>query len=259
MAPSLTYRRGAPIGEIILSQPAKRNAISASMWSALGEAVAAAEQDDGAALIVVRGDGDHFASGADISEFAKVYETPQSAERYTRVMLQGLERLENCRKPTLAAIRGACVGGGCSIALACDFRFASDRSNFAITPARLGLVYSLADTRRLINAVGASCAKDILFSGRMLTAAEAEASRLINRLCTDDTLDATVSDFAATLAAASRYSIGATKEMIRLLQGGASDDDANAMALLVQSFSGPDFAEGFRAFLDKRPPRFPTR
>jgi enoyl-CoA hydratase/carnithine racemase len=259
MAPSLTYHPGAPIGEIILNQPTKRNAISAAMWAALSDAVRAAEQDDGATLIVIRGEGAHFASGADISEFAKVYETPQSAERYTRVMLEGLAALESCRKPTLAAIRGACVGGGCSIALACDFRFASDNATFAITPARLGLVYSLADTRRLVSAVGVSTAKDMLFTGRMLSAAEAASTGLVSRLHTDDALDDAVTAFADALTPASRFSVSETKAMLRLLDQDAADDDERAMALLIQSFSGDDFAEGFRAFLDKRKPRFPTR
>jgi enoyl-CoA hydratase/carnithine racemase len=259
MSPALTYLPGAPVGQIILSQPLKRNAISAAMWTALADAVAAAEQDEGAALVVIRGDGGHFASGADITEFAKVYETPQSAEQYTRVMLAGLSALENCRRPTLAAIRGACVGGGCSIALACDFRFASDNATFAITPARLGLVYSLADTRRLVGAVGAAAAKEMLFTGRTLTASEAAAIGLVSHCFADDALDEAVKAFAEALAPTSRFSIDQTKKMMSLLEQGAGDDDARAMALLVQSFSGADFAEGFRAFLDKRKPRFPTR
>ena len=259
MAAKLSYRRGKPIGEIVLNQPDKRNAISAAMWAALSTAIGEAEKDADASLIVIRGEGEHFAAGADISEFERVYETPASAERYTRTMLTALEALARCSKPTLAAIRGACVGGGCSVALACDFRFADETARFGITPGKLGLVYPLADTRRLVSAVGESNAKDLLMSGRLIPAEQALAIGLCDRVEGKVTLSATVSAFANELADVSRASLRATKEMFAFLKEGAADQDQRAMELLVRSFGGADFSEGYRAFLEKRKPDFPER
>jgi enoyl-CoA hydratase/carnithine racemase len=256
--PDLFYRSGAPIGEIVLNQPSKRNAISASMWESLGEAAVAAERDPGARLVVVRGEGDHFAAGADITEFEQVYETPADADAYTRTMLASLAALEALAKPTLAMIRGACVGGGCSIALACDFRFAARSSRFGVTPGKLGLVYSLADTRRLAAAAGLANAKDLLLTGRLIDGEEAFAMRLCDRLYNDDELEPATLQFARALEEMSPFSARATKEMFALLKAGAADDDPRAGALLARSFAGTDFKEGRQAFLEKRRPRFPT-
>jgi enoyl-CoA hydratase/carnithine racemase len=259
MKGAVTYRSGSPVGEILISQPDRRNAISADMWADLAQAVDAANSDRCAALIVIRGEGDHFAAGADISEFAQVYETAASAEAYTRTMLSSLAQLEASPKPTLAAVRGACVGGGCSIALACDFRFADHTARFGVTPAKLGLVYSLDDTRRLVAAVGEANAKDILFTGRLLGADEAVAIGLAQRSIEKGRLDEIIALFAKEISDASGWSIAATKTMLRHLKTGAANGDSAAMQLLVQSFTGEDFREGYRAFLEKRPPKFPSR
>lgn len=259
MTALLSYRSSPPIGEIILNQPSKRNAVSAAMWDALGPAIADAERDDAVSLIVLRGEGDHFAAGADITEFAKVYETPASAERYTATMLNALAAVERSKKPTLAAIRGSCIGGGCSIALATDFRFASASAKFGVTPGKLGLVYSLADTRRLIAAIGETYAKDLLMTGRIIDADEARSIGLCNRVLPAESLDETIRSFGGSLAEVSRWSARATKEMIRLLKSGAADDDPAAARLLIESFSGEDFREGYTAFLEKRKPDFPVR
>ncbi|MFN3959043.1 MAG: enoyl-CoA hydratase/isomerase family protein [Parvularculaceae bacterium] len=259
MTPTLFYRTNGDIGEIVLNQPVKRNAISAAMWAGLQEAATAAGADANASVIVIRGEGGHFAAGADIDEFEKVYATTESARAYTRVMLDALAAVEALPKPTLAAIRGACIGGGCSIALACDFRFAAETAKIGVTPGKLGLVYSVADTRRLVAAVGESHAKDLLLTGRLVDAGEAKAMGFANRVLPDNALDAEVAAFCRDLAGVSRWSTRATKEMLRLLKTGAADDDAEAAALLVSAFTHADFGEGYRAFLEKRKPSFPTR
>ena len=253
---ALIFRSGSPIGEIVLNQPQKRNAISAAMWGALKEAVAAAEADAAVKAIVIRGEGDHFAAGADISEFAKVYETAESAKAYTLSMLDALKALEGCAKPTLTQIRGACVGGGCSIALACDFRFAGASARFGVTPGKLGLVYSLADTRRLTAVAGEGGAKDLLLTGRLVGAEEALSMGLCDRLYPDDALAGEVAAFAGQIAALSQWSVRATKETLRLLKNGAVDDDPQAMQLMLAAFEGEDFKEGYQAFLEKRAPKF---
>jgi enoyl-CoA hydratase/carnithine racemase len=256
-AGSLTYRKGAPFGEIILDAPKRRNAISAAMWAALADAAAEAEKDAGARVVVVRGAGGHFAAGADISEFERVYKTPADAERYTTTMLAALAALEALPKPTLALVRGACVGGGTSIALACDLRFAAPSARFGVTPGKLGLVYSLEDTRRLAAAVGAAAAKELLFSGRLVAGEEAAAIGLADRLYAEEEIDDAALAFARLVEETAPSSARATKEMFRLLKAGAADGDARASALMAASFASADFREGYRAFLEKRRPKFP--
>ena len=255
----LIYRSGSPIGEIILNQPAKRNAISAAMWAQLGDAVAKAASDETVKVLVIRGEGEHFAAGADISEFAQVYETPEKAQRYTLTMLDALKALEACAKPTIAQIKGSCVGGGCSIALACDFRFAGASARFGVTPGKLGLVYSLADTRRLAATVGDGGAKDLLLTGRLIDVEEANHIGLCDRLYHDAELEGGVREFASQIASVSQWSVRATKKTLRMLKDGLADDDPQAMALMLEAFEGADFQEGYKAFLEKRKPDFPTK
>lgn len=254
----LILNADAPIGEIVFNQPAKRNAISAAMWAALKEAVEKANADKTIKVVVLRGEGDHFAAGADISEFAEVYKTPESARDYTVSMLDALAALENSDKPTIAQIRGACVGGGSSVALACDFRFASPSAKFGVTPGKLGLVYSLADTRRLATAVGEKGARDLLLTARLIGAKEAHTIGLCDRLYGEDTLEKEVRAYADQITALSQSSIRMTKETLRLLKSGAEDNDPKAMELMLSSFQSDDFKEGYRAFLGKRKPEFPS-
>lgn len=163
------------IGELILSQPKRRNALNAAMWAGLPEILQTAKNAKGIKSLIVRGDGDHFASGADISEFATLYATEASARKISDDIAAGFKALAEFPHPVIAMVRGACVGGGCGLALCCDLRFADSSSKFAITPAKLGLVYPYSDVQRLIETVGVPNAKDILFSARILQPGEAPA------------------------------------------------------------------------------------
>ena len=259
MTDALKYHSASPVAEIILNQPAKHNAINGEMWQRLKNYVRKAEADTSVKVIVVRGEGKHFAAGADISEFEETYATPESAEAYTRVMLESLKVLEECAKPTIAMIRGSCVGGGCSIALACDFRFAGATAKFGVTPGKLGLVYSLADTRRLAQTVGVSNAKDLLFTGRLFKAGEALELSLADRLFADDQLETETRSFVEEIASTSQWSARATKRTFRMLAEGVSDEAPETMDLMLDAFGGDDFKEGYKAFLEKRKPDFPTK
>ncbi len=247
------------IGEIILNQPEKRNAISAIMWASLKDCIRTAEQDSSCKLVVIRGEGDHFAAGADISEFKQTYATRESAATYTKTMLDTLATLEGCTKPTIAAIRGACVGGGYSIALACDFRIANDKCRVGITPGKLGLVYSLADTRRLSQTVGISTAKELLLTGRLTLGADALALGLVDKLFDDEKYDQQLATFADEIITTSQWSAQATKKTFAMLEAEMNDDDPKALSLMLESFDGVDFKEGYNAFLEKRKPKFPFR
>lgn len=247
----------APIAELILDRPGKRNALSSAMWEAIPQLVAAAVADPAVKVLILHGGtAGAFAAGADISEFETIYATPESAAKSGRAIAAALGAIENCPKPVIAAINGACIGGGVSLAMAADLRVAGHGSTFGVTPGKLGLVYPAGDTRRLIAAIGIGAAKDILFTGRIFTAGEAKDMRLVDRLCTDDEILAAARTLAAEISTLSQWSVRATKAMIGGLQLGWPDGAPPAEALFLEGFSGEDFGEGYRAFLEKRPAGF---
>ncbi|KPP80511.1 MAG: Enoyl-CoA hydratase [Oceanicaulis sp. HLUCCA04] len=247
--------RGAT-AHLILNRPDKRNALNAAMWEAIPVLLERALGHDAVRLLVVSGAGGSFAAGADISEFQQVYATRERAEAYSRSIATALDALAAFARPTLAMIEGACVGGGCGLALACDLRFAAEGSRFGITPGKLGLVYTLNDTARLIRAVGAPAAKDMLFSGRLMDGSEALSIGLVNRLVPPDRLAGEVDAYAGLLAATSPNSAKVTKQLIALVEAGQAEDDEATRALFLEAFSSADFQEGYRAFLEKRAPQF---
>lgn len=243
---------------LYLDRPAKRNALSVEMWAAIPALIEEAIANPDVSLIFVRGAGGAFASGADISEMPIVYADAQAALANDEKIQGAMTALEVCPKPVIALIEGPCVGGGCGIALACDMRFGVVGSRYGVTPAKLGLVYGAADTRRLVQAIGLSKAKDILFTGRLLEGEEALAIGLIDRLILPENIDDVAADYAHLIVRASRYSIRAQKAIFDLLRGGA-DDAPESRALFGASFEGADFKEGLEAFMQKRPAKFPVR
>ncbi|MEM6627009.1 MAG: enoyl-CoA hydratase-related protein [Pseudomonadota bacterium] len=253
---AIYFQPGEPFGEIILNQPDKRNALNSEMWAALPDLIAEAEADPNVKIVLVHGgEAGAFAAGADISEFETVYGTPESSAAYSRSIAVGLRAVEHCAKPTIAVINGACVGGGTSLALACDIRIASERSKFGVTPGKLGLVYPVDDTRRLLQTVGPSKTKDILFTGRIFDVEEAKAIGLVDQIAAQEDLMEHARAYGSQIASISQWSTRATKRMIRLAAAGGHEDDAEK--LFLEAFEGVDFNEGYRAFLEKRTPKFP--
>jgi enoyl-CoA hydratase/carnithine racemase len=244
------------IGTITLNRPQKRNALNRAMWRAIPDAVAALERDRAVRVVILQGAGAHFAGGADISEFDEVYATRASAASYAADLAGAMDALCLCAKPRLAVISGACIGGGVALSLCCDQRFADETAYFAVPPARLGIAYSFEDTRRLVQTVGAPAARDLLFSARTVEAAEALRLRLIDRVCTGGSLQEQALAYAAALSAASAGSIRVARDFIaRACAGQLREDDATRAAYL-DVLEEPDFAEGKRAFKEKRGPRF---
>lgn len=257
MTASIRLDVAAPLSEIVLNKPAKRNALSVDMWSAIPALVTQAVNDPETKVLLIHGgDAGAFAAGADISEFEETYATKQSAKAAGDAIAAALNALENCPKPTIAAIEGACVGGGVSLAMACDLRVASARSKFGVTPGKLGLVYPAGDTRRLLQAIGPGATKDILFTGRIFLAPEAKEMTLIDRLVDDGQALEAARAFASEISAISQWSTRATKEMIKGLQSGWLDTSSDAADLFLDGFSNEDFQDGYRAFLEKRAPNF---
>ncbi|MEM8987533.1 MAG: enoyl-CoA hydratase-related protein [Pseudomonadota bacterium] len=252
----LSLSIAADRAEIVFDRPGKRNAITSDMWRRIPELVAEAEADAAVKVILIRGEGGAFAAGADISEFETVYATPESAAAYSKLISNAMAAVADCPKPTAAMISGPCVGGGCGLALACDMRFADETSKFAVPPGKLGLAYTLADVKRLIDAVGVSMAKDILYTGRLLDAEEALATGLIDKLFDKPNLKVETAAFLDQVCAASQFSIRTTKKFIRLIRSGQTADNDETQTDFLAAFGNEDFKEGYRAFLEKRKPKF---
>ncbi|MER5932152.1 enoyl-CoA hydratase-related protein [Streptomyces sp. NPDC002054] len=230
------------VATIVISHPAKRNAMTAAMWRALPELLAGYAADPAVRVLVLTGEGRTFCAGADISSLAGS-EDPQA------LAVAAEEALAAFPKPTLAAIRGHCVGGGTQLAAACDLRFATEDALFGVTPARLGIVYPASSTRRLAALVGPSAAKYLLFSAELIDAERALRTGLVDELLTPGRLDKRVAVFAGVLAERSQLTQAAAKEFAN----GRPDRDAYWAA---QAAGSGDTAEGVAAFLERREPRF---
>lgn len=246
-----------PIARLVLNQPEKHNAMSQAMWEGLPQACDAIEADADIRVVIVEGAGGNaFCAGADISEFAEVYADAATTFAYNTHVREAQARLRNLPRPTIALVEGICVGGGCGIALACDLRFASERARFGITPAKLGVGYSRHDTAQLVEKVGPARAKDILFSGRLLNADEALRIGLIDRIAPAGEVVEQTQDYAASLAELSQTSIRTAKAIINGLTDPDGADFPRLDRMAADAFEGEDFREGYRAFLEKRKPRF---
>lgn len=251
---TVTYAEGGlllepgEIARLTLDRPDRRNAMTAAMWAAIPE-ICDRVAGDGSRVLIVTGAGDKaFCAGADISEFATVYGTPEATAAYNGDVRMAQAHLRDLACPTIAEVRGVCYGGGCGLALACDFRVATADASFAITPSKLGLAYSPADTWQLIEKVGMPRAKDLLLTGRAVTAAEALDIGLIDRI--DDNASA-LSDHLANLAPSA---LSAIKAICNGLSDPALSNDLQAT--FEATFAGSEFREGYNAFLDKRRPNF---
>ncbi len=249
---SFTLSNNGPVARITLDRPEKHNALDHAAWVALGESVAALATDTQTRVIVIGATGGKaFCSGADISEFEAAFATPASATDYGGAIAHALEVIANCPKPVIAEIDGACVGGGCALAMACDLRFASSRSRFAVTPVKIGAAYSFADTRRLVSLVGPGRAKEILFFGEFMPAEEACRAGLVNRVLDLEVLPGFVAERAATLARLARNSLRVSKGVVNAIVAG-SGPTADLIHDLGSIFASDDFREGRSAFLEKR-------
>ena len=244
-----------PIARLLIDRPTKRNAMDAAMWHAVPGLVDAAMADPAVRILHVgSASAGLFCAGADIGEFATASSDAAWRAR-NQAAIRGTQiALARAPKPTLAIIDGDAVGGGCGIAMACDLRIASPRARMGITPAKLGLVYPLHDTRLLVELVGPAQARRLLFSAMLITADEALRIGLVQVVAED--LAAAVADYTAGVIAQSPISQRASKAIIQRIIEGAHDDDPASAASFEAAFSGADFNEGVSAFLAKRKPVF---
>jgi len=260
MTASVFIERMGTIAHLVLNRPEKRNALNMDMWRRLDACLDDLSADRETRVVILRGvDQTAFAAGADISEFERIYATRASTEDYRGVLRSAQRKLAALNKPVIARIQGPCVGAGCGLALCCDVRIAAPSAGLGITPAKLGVVYGLWETKRLVDIVGPSQAKHMLFSAQILDAREALRIGLIDQLCDDEAIAAATDQYAELLASNSLYTIQAAKRFVELIRDGQSDDTAEIRDLSVGGFFGEDFIEGRTAFMEKRKPKFPYK
>ena len=240
------------VATLTIDRPARRNAMSFAMWSALPDLMSEVTAAD-VRVLVVRGT-EHFSAGADIGEFATLRSGPDGARRYSAAVHAGERAIADLRLPTIAAIGGFCIGGGCEIALACDIRIAAVDARFGITPANLGIVYNATSTRQLVQAVGPAWAKQLLFSGDLIDAPTALRIGLVNEVTT--TLDDRAAELATRIATRATVSLRGSKQIINRINTGEPIDGADVDRLYDDAVTSADYAEGVSAFLAKRDPAF---
>lgn len=249
---SLRLTREGAVARLLIDRADKRNAFDMAMWEALPVLVAEAVADPAAKVLEVRAatPGAAFCAGADIRELLANKDDAAWRAANQKAINRAQHELARADIPTIAFVEGDCVGGGCGIAMACDIRVATPAARFGITPAKLGLVYPLHDVKLLVDLVGPGQAKRMLYTGELLRAEEAQRIGLVEIIA--DSADA----LTAQIAAASGSSARAIKGFVRRVLDGQAGDDAETLAIFAAAFTGPDFAEGTAAFVEKRKPEF---
>lgn len=257
----LKAHKEGSIGWVTFNNPERRNAVSLDMWQGLPVALAQLEADPEVRVIVLRGAGEKaFVSGADISQFESERNSHEANKRYSESAAAATRALEQLGKPAIAMIRGFCMGGGMVIALSCDLRIASDDSKFGIPAARLGLGYGYEGVQRLVEVVGPTLTSEILFTARQFPASEALAMGLVNRVTSVEQLETTVREYAEMISANAPLTLRAAKLAIKqTLQDPARRKLDDVRAAVAACFDSEDYAEGRRAFAEKRKPRFAGR
>ena len=256
-AGSLLVTRDAGVVTVELHRPERRNAVTGAMWSALGRLMPALAADDAVDVVVLRGTpGGPFSAGADISEFPALRTTPEQAAAYGRAVEGGERALLDFPKPTVALVQGFAVGGGTQLAAACDLRVCDPAARFGVTPAKLGIVYALQSTARLVDVVGQPWAGFLLLTGELVDAATALRIGLVHEVVEPAAVEDRAYALAAVLASRARVSQAGAKLLLRRVADGRREEDDEVRAAYARSLTGPEYAEGVAAFLGKRAPDF---
>jgi enoyl-CoA hydratase len=256
-SPHMIAEVDGPIGWMTFNKPERRNAVSLDMWQEIQVILDQFEHDPAVRVIVLKGAGDRaFVSGADISQFEHSRATAAANADYDRISELASVALAACGKPTIAMIRGFCIGGGLAIAIGCDIRIATTDSKFGIPAARLGVGYGAPGVKKLMGLVGPSYTKEIFFTARHFDAAEAQTMGLINRVVSGAELEKYTREYCAAIADNAPMTISTLKRTVTEVSRGHEADWEVCDNLVKQCFASQDFIEGRRAFMEKRRPVF---
>jgi enoyl-CoA hydratase len=251
-------RKDGPVGYVIFNNPERRNAVSLEMWEATAKILTDFGNDKDIRVVVLTGAGDKaFVSGADISKFENERANEEAIARYNQTVERANAAIYDYPKPTIAMIRGYCIGGGLGLALCCDLRICSDDSRFAVPAAKLGLGYPYHGLKKLVDVVGISFAKEIFYTARQFDAEEARTMGLVNRVVKAAELEAYVKKYADTIGENAPLTIATTKFTVgEVVKDESKRDLAKCAAMVKQCFESNDYTEGRRAFMEKRKPVF---
>jgi len=251
-------RREGQVGYVVFNNPKRHNAMSLDMWEATARILDEFAKDDAVRVVVLTGAGGKaFVSGADISRFGDERANAEAQVRYNKVVETTSAAIYQFPKPTIAMIRGYCIGGGTALAVCCDLRICTDASRFGIPAAKLGLGYAYHGIKRLTDLVGPSFAKELFFTARQFDAAEAHQMGLVNRVVPDAEIESYVQNYADTIAANAPLTVNSVKYIV----GEAMKDESRrnmtrCAELVMECFASKDYTEGRTAFMEKRKPVF---
>ena len=260
MTDKMLSRKEGKVGYLTFNNPERHNAVSLDMWEAAEGFLDEFKKDDNIRVVVVTGAGGKaFVSGADISKFDKERSTKEAVDRYNEAVDRANNAFFNFPKPTIAMIRGYCIGGGVGLALCCDMRICTEGSKFGVPAAKLALGYRFDGLKKLVDLVGPSYAKEIFYTARQFTAAEAQTMGLVNRVLPDagDALEKYVAEYADTIANNAPITVDSIKFIVgEVLKDPAKRDLKACEDWVSRAFASEDYKEGRKAFMEKRKPQF---
>ena len=256
-SPHVLYEQDDALAFVTFDRPEARNAMTWEMYQALLDHCDAVEGDPSVRVLVLRGAGGKaFVAGTDISQF-QTFTSKQDGIDYEQRLDAVVDRLEAVAKPTIALVDGVATGGGCALAAACDLRVCTPASRFGVPIARtLGNCLSAANYARFLDLIGPTRLKDLMYTGRLLSADEAVSAGLVNRIAEPDDINGVVRELASAIAANAPLTIKATKEMIRRIHAHRRIAAVEGHDLIGMCYTSTDFKEGVEAFLAKRPPKW---
>ena len=251
-------RKDGRVGYVIFNNPERHNAVSLDMWADTSRILADYAADDDIRVVVLTGAGGKaFVSGADISKFESERATLDATRHYNATVEKAYSGIQEFPKPTIAMIRGYCIGGGLGLAVCCDLRICSENSRFAVPAAKLELGYSYAGLRRLTALIGPAFAREIFYTARQFSTQEAREMGLVNRVVPDSELESYVKDYAETIATNAPLTVKAVKYVVgEVMKDESKRNLARCTEMVEQCFASHDFIEGRRAFMEKRKPAF---